>query len=167
MKDDLSANHGLLCFSRNWNNPIQWSHYAAIHRGLCLGFDVPHEDLDRVRYSRKRLIVETEQQLVLEQFDLETVTRFLFTKYAHWRYEEEVRCFVTLENRDPEKNMFFANFSDRLKLAQVIVGAESTLTRPALSDALGALAPDVEVIKARLSFKSFRVLPLRNQGLWI
>jgi hypothetical protein len=53
-KDELSVNHGLFCFSRDWHNPVQWSHYAAKHRGLCLGFDVPDEHLGRVNYSRKR-----------------------------------------------------------------------------------------------------------------
>ena len=91
----------------------------------------------------------------------------MFTKYAHWRYENEVRCFVTLEDRDPEKNMYFADFSDSLKLVQVIVGAESKVTREALREALGDLARDVEVFKVRLAFKSFRVVRQRNQKLWV
>ena len=32
---------GLLCFSRTWRNPVQWSHYADRHRGVCLGFELP------------------------------------------------------------------------------------------------------------------------------
>ena len=166
MKDELSQNRGLLCFSRDWHNPVQWSHYADKHQGLCLGFDVPGEKLGSVSYSRKRLVVETEQLLAFRQLDPEIVTKFLFTKYAHWKYENEVRGFVTLEEIDPEKNMYFADFSDNLRLVRVIVGAESTLTRAEIHDALGDLASRVETFKTRLAFKTFRVVRQRNSKLW-
>ena len=31
---------GMLCFSKGWHNPVQWSHYTDKHKGIC-----------RVRYS--------------------------------------------------------------------------------------------------------------------
>ncbi|MBN1451185.1 MAG: DUF2971 domain-containing protein [Anaerolineales bacterium] len=167
MKDELSVTRGLLCFSRSWQNPVQWSHYADKHRGLCLGFEVPDEKLGPVSYSRKRLVVETERLLAYRELDPEIITKFLFTKYAHWKYENEVRYFATLEEMDSEKNMYFADFSDNLKLVQVIVGAESTLTRADVYDALGNLAPRVEAFKSRLAFKSFRVVRQQNQKLWV
>ena len=40
LKQGLADYMGLLCFSANWSNPVQWSHYADHHRGICLGFDV-------------------------------------------------------------------------------------------------------------------------------
>jgi hypothetical protein len=129
MKDQLSANRGLLCFSRDWHNPVQWSHYADKHRGLCLGFDIPDEHLGRVTYSRKRLNVGIERLVAFREEDTETLQQFLFTKYTHWRYENEVRSFVTLEKKDAEKNMYFADFSENLQLVEVIVGAESKLPR--------------------------------------
>src|SRR5687768_16056458 len=33
---NLALSHGMLCFSRSWKNPVQWSHYADRHRGVCL-----------------------------------------------------------------------------------------------------------------------------------
>ncbi len=79
----------------------------------------------------------------------------------------EVRSFVTLKDRDLETNMYFTDFSGKLKLAKVIVGAESTLTREAVLAALKDLATSVELIKARLAFKSFRVVRQRNRKLWV
>jgi len=38
-KERLIGKLGLLCFSRNWHNPVLWSHYADKHRGICPGFD--------------------------------------------------------------------------------------------------------------------------------
>jgi hypothetical protein len=40
VKRALSAYMGLLCFSESWRNPVQWSHYAQSHKGVCLGFDI-------------------------------------------------------------------------------------------------------------------------------
>jgi len=60
MKNELAQERGLLRFSRDWHNPVLWSHYASRHTGLCLGFDVPDDCLGPVSYSRKRLVVEAE-----------------------------------------------------------------------------------------------------------
>lgn len=166
MKDELATKRGLLCFSRDWHNPVQWSHYAAKHTGLCLGFDIPDEHLGAITYSRKRLVVETQNFRNPRDLSVDTVTRFLFTKYAHWRYENEVRCFVTLEDKDREKNLYFAEFSDKLRLAVVIVGARSNVTREILRNALGDLALDVDAFKTWLAFRSFRVVRQRNEKLW-
>ncbi|HEY2069476.1 MAG TPA: DUF2971 domain-containing protein [Rhizomicrobium sp.] len=167
MKEQMSANRGLLCFSRAWHNPVQWSHYAGKHTGLCLGFDIPDEHLGLVNYSAKRFAVEAERLLNPRQIDEPTVTKLLFTKFSHWRYENEVRSFVTLEDRDPDTGLYFAEFSARLKLAQVIVGAESNLSRAELGDALGDMSERVETLKARLAFGSFRVVRQRKNTLWI
>jgi hypothetical protein len=166
MKDQLASNRGLLCFSRDWHNPVQWSHYAGKHTGMCLGFDIPDEHLGAITYSRKRLVVETENFRNPRQLDAETVTRFLFTKYSHWRYENEVRSFVTLEEKDPEKNLYFASFSDQLSLTTVILGAQSSISRAELREALGEFSGKVEAFKARLAFKTFRVVRQRNAKLW-
>lgn len=166
MKNELSTIRGLLCFSRDWHNPVQWSHYAEKHQGLCLGFEVPTERLDVVNYSRKRLPISPAQLINYRQLDEKILISLFCTKYAHWRYENEVRSFVALEDKDPEKQMYFADFYEELKLVKVIVGAESTLSRADISNALGDLAPSVEVFKARLAFQSFRVVRQRNQNLW-
>lgn len=60
MKNDLAMKQGLLCFSKSWSNPVQWSHYANNHQGICLGFDVPDAFLCNVNYSRKRLLADIE-----------------------------------------------------------------------------------------------------------
>jgi hypothetical protein len=166
MKEDLSRRRGLLCFSRNWHNPVQWSHYADRHRGLCLGFDVPDESVGPVTYSGRRIAARIEQLTAPRLLDEETAISLLFTKFSHWRYEDEVRAFVTLEDRDPDTGLYFAAFSDRLRPRDVIVGAASTLTRTQIRDALGEIAPSVSAWKTRLAFGSFRIVRQKNQRLW-
>jgi hypothetical protein len=166
MKKEWSQDRGLLCFSRDWRNPVLWSHYADKHRGLRLAFDVAEEHLGPVNYSRKRLVVDIESFRNSSHLSPDIVTKLLFTKYSHWRYENEVRRFVAIEDRDPDTGLYFFSFSEDLRLAGVIVGAESSITRRDLGDALGELQNLVEVFKARLAFRTFRVVRQRNTKLW-
>lgn len=162
-KERMSSDRGILCFSRSSTNPVQWSHYADRHRGLCLGFEI-HDSLPvRVEYTARRLA----KRLMAGPVNRDMMKRLLCTKYSHWKYECEERVFVSLEdkNRDAD-GRYFENFSPRLKLFQVMVGARSTVTRSTVEEALGSLAADVRVFRARLAFRSFSVVRNRNEALW-
>ena len=41
-------------FYQFWHNPVQWTHYADRHKGLCLGFYVPDEYLVKINYCSTR-----------------------------------------------------------------------------------------------------------------
>jgi hypothetical protein len=167
MKNELAQNRGLLCFSKSWHNPVQWSHYADKHKGLCLGFDVPDESLGDVNYSRKRLVTDIEKLKSPRQLAPTAAKKFLFTKYHHWKYENEIRSFVTLEEIDEEKQMYFADFSNKLSLKEVIVGSMSDITRKELANCLGDLRGQIKSFKARLAFKTFKVVKQRKEELWV
>ncbi|WP_417705701.1 DUF2971 domain-containing protein [Rheinheimera aquimaris] len=166
MKNRINEQRGLLCFSTKWSNPVMWSHYANNHKGLCLGFDVANESIGPVSYSASRLAVDLEQLKSPNDLSIEYITQILFTKYTHWKYENEYRAFVTLEEADEKTGHYFAEFSERLILKQVIVGAESSISRKQLSEALGTKLQNVEQLKARLAFKSFSVVKQRDRVLW-
>ena len=154
VKEQLSVNRGMLCFSRSWRNPVQWSHYADRHRGLCLGFDIVDKHLTPVQYIRKRLEPEAETLASRTPAALAAMLRILTSKYSHWRYENEERTFVTLDEVDKETGLYFVDFSDSMKLAEVIVGHSSALSYDEIVGALGDLAPDVKVL--RPNFHSVR-----------
>ena len=48
-KSKISKKYGLLCFSEDKYNPVQWAHYADNHKGVCLGFDIPENKLRKVK----------------------------------------------------------------------------------------------------------------------
>ncbi len=165
LKDQLALNRGMLCFSRNWRNPVQWSHYAEKHQGLCLGFDIPKRYLAPVEYKPRRIepnvgVIEGGGAPAQKE-----ILKVLTTKYVHWRYENEVRLFVALSDCDTS-GLYFCEFSQSMALREVIVGHSSTITRQELSDALGDLATEITVCKARLSFQSFTVVRQRDGKLW-
>ena len=167
-KAEVARRFGMLCFSLSWRNPVQWSHYADKHRGLCLAFDVPDNLVQPVTYSGLRSTREASDLLEqgIRSLSEATVIKFLSTKFAHWHYEKEVRAFPELKERDPVTRLYFADFSDELKLVEVIVGSESDLTRQEVNEALGGLAHTTSIRKVRLAFKSFRVTNQLDQQLW-
>jgi hypothetical protein len=161
-KTERNEQLGILCLSRKWSNPLLWGHYADKHRGIVLGFDVPENDTYiPVKYRRSRLPVPTGRNLVGTDVD-----GLLLTKFSAWRYETEFRCFCPLNQNIHEDGLYFEPFSADLKLAEVIVGAASTITRSELAVALGSENGHVETFKARPAFGSFSVVRNRNKALW-
>ncbi len=166
MKYALAKNRGLLCFSKRWRNPLLWGHYSDGHRGLCLGFDVPDELLMSVTYTRKRTTSEklfSNDQSVKER----EMKRLLSTKFSHWRYENEVRCFVNLEDKDPHNGHYFFEFSNEMQIKQILVGAEACISRRDVETALGDENAQVERFKTRAAFRTFRVVRNQKQSLWL
>jgi hypothetical protein len=156
-KKALSKTRGILCFSANWINPVQWTHYADRHRGICLGFDIPDDHLSKVDYVPERLSANGK---ITEDLML----KFLTTKFIHWAYEEEYRLFLALEQE--ENGLFYVDFSEDIKLSQLIIGAHSSVTRAEVKEALGEDMAGVEVFKARAAFRRFEIVRNRNEKLW-
>jgi hypothetical protein len=118
---DIRPRMGLLCFSRNWDNLLMWSHYAAAHTGVCLAFDIradKNHDLD-VHYQPNVWKIRRR-----EDVNLDLVTRLLHTKHESWSYEQEVRSFVGLNDPPDEKGRHWKDFDDNLQLRAVIIGAQ-------------------------------------------
>ena len=166
MKNDLDNKYGILCFSKSWKNPVVWSHYADCHQGLCLGFRIPDYLLMRVIYVKQR----TSAKRLVAGGDLESeeneMRKVLRTKFSHWQYEEEVRCFVNLENIDVDSQLYFKNFSKDLLLEKVIAGSEAKISRKEIKDALQDDYEHVTQLKARRAFTKFEIVRNRTSSLW-
>lgn len=157
-KKSLSKTKGILCFSKNWTNPVQWSHYTDRHKGVCLGFDVPDQHLSKVNYVTERLFHNGE-------INEELMLKFLTTKFGHWQYEQEYRSFVELREKEIDGN-YYSYFSDQLKIKEVIIGAHSSVTRAQVNDAISGYSEKLEIFKARTAFRKFEITRNENKKLW-
>ncbi|MGM5053297.1 DUF2971 domain-containing protein [Rhizobium sp. 814_E9_N1_1] len=161
-KEERNAELGILCFSRKWSNPLLWGHYADKHQGLALGFDVPDGDLySPVKYRHTRLPTPVGRELIGEHLD-----SLLLTKFSAWRYESEYRCFCRLGENIHDNGLYFEPFSPTLKLVEVIIGDQATITRAELAVALGDRVPQIASFKARPAFGTFSVVRNRDAKLW-
>jgi hypothetical protein len=154
-KNKLNEEHGLLCFSENWIDPVLWTHYGAKHRGICLGFDVKSGFARKISYQSGRLSdVEARTKT-----DEEILDALLYTKFESWRYEQEWRVLLKLADLACESGLHFYEFDDRLKLTEVILGAECGMSNKAVRNLVSTHHPNANTIQARLAFGWFNIVP--------
>ena len=158
-KKSLSKTKGILCFSKNWTNPVQWSHYAEKHKGVCFGFDFPDHLLSEVDYVKERLIHNG------AAIDEELMLMYLTTKFDHWEYEQEYRSFVELDEKNEDGN-YYVDFSKNLQLKEIIIGCNSKITRSDINNVYSISSPEVEIFKSRAGFKNFEIVRNQNDKLW-
>ena len=153
-KAELSRNRGILCFSATWRDPVLWAHYADKHKGICIGFEIPEEsNISRpVKYETRRLPFPKKLTLA----DAHVGEALLFTKYSKWEYEQEIRIFLDL--KDKEGGLYFRDFDDTIRPVIVIAGTRCPVGKRELKQALGSLAQTVKLIKARAGFKRFEIV---------
>ena len=158
-REDMNKKSRVLCFSKNWSNPVLWSHYADKHRGICLGFEVPDDDILEVKYEHSRLELQIEKQLEKTgTIGAAIVKKVLTTKYIDWQYEDEVRMFVKPQETYEELGFHFYPFDESLILKKIVVGARSTVSLREIRAAIQPEDRDVEIVSTRLAFKSYRVM---------
>lgn len=163
MREFKSSNNsqtGFLSFSRNWNNPVLWSHYASRHHGVCLGFDLLRARVQEVEYEDQRILAQLDEFNDPTKIDADLKQRLLCTKSSHWDYEEELRVFVELKDAEAIGSLHFHAFNGDMKLAEVVLGPECDLSLDAVRALTAIRHPDAIVINARLAFGSFGVVPL-------
>lgn len=148
-RNQMARNRGILCFSADWRDPVIWAHYSDKHRGLCLGFEIPDEKCSRVRYVVSRLPFPA-------RLALADAEKLHSTKYINWKYEQEIRVWAALN--ESEGGLYFAPFGEMLELVRVIAGARCSLAEDKIVEALGSLAEDIKIVKARAGFKEFEIV---------
>jgi hypothetical protein len=151
-RDEIGTDRGILCFSKHWHNPVLWAHYADSHKGLCLGFDVPDDGPQAIDY--------VENPLKLTRLNYEVANKMLFTKYEHWRYEEELRMWATLEEKSG--SYYFMDFGEKLRLSEIILGAGCPVSQRKITQTLGSHLQGITILKARLAYNAFRIVEDEN-----
>ncbi len=157
-KDDFHNTLGLLCFSRAWENSVLWSHYAAKHRGIALGFDLADQFALEIRYSEERLPIQFKNGDPSQGLDQEFVQKLMLTKFVHWKYEEEVRMVMNLDDGTLEDGSYFYSISKDLELREVILGPLCSVPVETVQSLVDSIYQSVRVRKARLDFKWFKVV---------
>lgn len=157
LKPEMNRTIGLLCFSLKWSNPVLWSHYADKHRGLCLGFDIPDQFAKKVTYLGRRLKAEIENANLSDDRS-SAGYKLITTKYKHWKYEDEVRLIIPLENAQHEGPNYFASYCEAFMLREIVVGVRSKITKPDLLASLSPEDADVSIIRSRLAPRSYQVI---------
>ena len=156
-KNVLNDSKGVICFSEDWVDPVLWSHYANNHRGVALGFDVSSPSVKQVEYSEKRLkykIPKTATKITAELAEL-----LIYTKYESWSYEREWRYLVDLKKAYKDGELYFLPFGNELRLVEVILGSLCSMDLKKFREIVNRNYKNVMTYKARLAYRSFRIIP--------
>lgn len=161
-KDRLCKDKGLISFSKSWASPLLWGIYADNHKGLVLGFDIPDDYLTNVIYTSQRPKVKfdiTTRKLIDGNSVIDHLIR---TKFNDWQYEDESRLFCHLDATEAQGGLHFVNFSDEMKLQQVIVGMASPMKIDDIRNLVSDQIKPNRVIKAGMHRSKFKVIEDRN-----
>jgi len=86
------------------------------------------------------------------------VNQLLRTKFADWKYEDELRIFVKLDHETKESGLYFYEFSKDFQLREIILGPKCELPIASIRTIVAGFTPTVTVIKSRIAFTSFKVV---------
>lgn len=117
--NDLQINvdkTGVLSLSRSYENVLLWSHYAAGHEGLCLGFSVAADAEYFARALPVTYSAEYPEIDLLRDSTEKHVEAFHLTKAAGWDYEQEWR--IIDHDTGPGEKRFLEQ-----ALVKVVLGA--------------------------------------------
>lgn len=159
-RTDLNSEHGLLCFSEDWTSPLLWSIYAENHKGICLGFDVLEEFVEKVTYRDNRIKAELNDETG-DPFALsaDQQNALHHTKCHEWKYEQERRRFLSLGEATRDGDLHFWPWGNEVRLAEVILGHHCQRELPPLRSEVKERYPTAYVFSARLAWQRFKVVP--------
>ncbi|MFW9876762.1 MAG: DUF2971 domain-containing protein [Candidatus Thorarchaeota archaeon] len=94
IKNIISEDYGVCCFSKNCDNLLMWSHYTDKHQGICLAYN---RKIDEECFSVPYIVDYPEKYPKVNFFECRISNNFflsqflLATKSLDWQYEEEIR----------------------------------------------------------------------------
>lgn len=164
MKDRIGLSRGIISFSKVHDEPLLWGHYADNHMGIALGYDVHDDFLIHVKYRSQRfeIIYDEKKGELIDGEDV--IDGLISTKYSNWQYEQEVRIYSDLSNRDSASNLCFCSLDDKIALREVWVGMNSSLSRVNIEKLLerAGYQKNVLVKKKKMALRKFAMIEDRS-----
>jgi hypothetical protein len=163
-KNHMSARVGIICFSKNWKNPLLWSHYADRHKGVALEFQIKDDIALPVKYRKNRFLINLKEIAYNKRKVTKAETEGLWlTKYKPWVYEKEIRIICTKSECKKKGNLFFKSFNHEISLKGIVLGPLSKLSIKKIEDKLPT-GKNLSVVKSRLAYRSFSIVTQRKVG---
>ena len=167
-KNQTNERNGIICFSKSYDDPVLWSHYADGHRGVALVFEIPDDQAIPINYQPERFRLDVDAAIQRGGFTESDLTQLISTKFSSWQYENEVRMTCRLNDHfcqidSKGKKVYFESLSlesygvDALKLIGLIRGVRCDLKPADIASEL--LAVDtLPVQDTRLDSSSFQIM---------
>lgn len=168
-KNLMNERDGVICFSKSYDDPVLWSHYADHQRGVALAFEIPDDLMIPVHYQPECFRSDVDAAMQRGGFAESDLKAFIAAKFTSWEYEKEIRMMCRLHDHfcqidSSGKKVYFESLSlddsfglDSLKLIGLIRGVRCDLKPADIASEL--LAVDaLPVQDARLDSSSFQII---------
>ncbi|MCJ7740966.1 DUF2971 domain-containing protein [Candidatus Microgenomates bacterium] len=159
LRKRIADKWGLLCFSKTWQEPLLWSHYADKHKGIALGFEIIQQNkIVDVIYSDGALREQIELTDSLEDDEMGFLD-LARLKYKKWEYEQEARMLIKLNDCTKIGGNYFISFGNNLLVKTIRLGSKYIYENTkndyilTLSKRIGA-----EIIPCRLEWQGYSIL---------
>jgi Protein of unknown function (DUF2971) len=130
----LNERYGIFSMSQDAADLLMWSHYAAEHRGIVVGFQANHRFfaeggmLREVDYRENRVSVSTVDGIIRVaghklRDDQDPPVATMLRKHPAWNYEKEVRLITLLKNADDVKGDIYLRRFPESAIRIMILGA--------------------------------------------
>lgn len=160
--ETVNQSIGVICYSGSAKEPVLWAHYANNHQGMA--FEVDHSDdvVEKVHYSDERVILncsgkKTVTELGEDHF-FPLIMQMRLRKSRGWRYEDEYRQFLKLEDGPKaEKHQFVALPDGFLK--RVSLGMKCRFSEDEIRKTLDSVGLEsTQVVRAQCCTVTYQVL---------
>jgi len=152
----FAQKYGMVCMSSKLNDPVLWAHYADRHAGMVIEFiDFSEEEFVRVLYKDAPVPIPVEG---IDSSAFEALfEKVITTKFTSWGYEEEVRCFVDLDECVLDGEFYFRKISANV-IKHIFLGVRCSIDSGFLYRLLRQNSmPDVRVSRGRESSDKFTI----------
>lgn len=84
--------------------------------------------------------------------------QILTTKFADWRYEDEVRVFVELQDRDAKTGLYHKDFGADISSKEIIVVPKCHFSVSDLKNIHTKYYGEVKAMPSRWAFRTFKAI---------
>ncbi|WP_413522658.1 DUF2971 domain-containing protein [Photobacterium phosphoreum] len=173
MLEKVFSKYLICCFSKQYNEPLMWSHYANGLRGLCIVYN--KEKLNKTKILKgnmtdvlydttpyiskikdiKTKVVNNEIWIDLDKSDCK---KCAFSKHSRWGYEEEVRTIIHFSDLDSRLNTSgYAVTVGYEPIEAIIYGEKMSKTNLKILDMI-CKNKGIQLFKASAKIKDFSVV---------
>lgn len=153
---EMSRNVGILCLTRRFDSLPMWAHYSGNASGLAIefqGLDEPFAG-DETGILRRIAPVRYDREKVGVTFDPRSHETIFFAKSTDWRYEQESRVIMPLDECEfveiNGRRLFLSNIAPR-HVRRLILGWRMPLeVAEQIQQLVGDLNPSVSIARARI-----------------
>ncbi len=161
-----SQDMGIICFSKIINDPILWSHYTNVHRGIAFEVNVNVNrhlvsNLQEVDYDKPPMIIPFQRYVKGQVSDIELmdiIKNLHKQKSASWRYEQECRLVIDLKTCKPAGGSFLWDKMPPAFITHAVIGFRSSIGEQYLRQALDSNGfQHTQILKAKRSLETYEI----------